>query len=79
MEAQPQGDTKAPNRGVASVTMDGVSLGTIDLYSPEIEWQTRQRFCCFSAGRHVAVIRVTGQSDPRSTGRYIDLDSFIVE
>jgi len=71
--------TKAPNRGMASVTVDGESRGTVDLYSSAIEWQTHTRFCCFAPGRHVAVIRVTGQSDPRSTGRFIDLDSITVE
>jgi hypothetical protein len=71
--------TKAPNRGMASVAVDGVEQGTVDLYSPRIEWQSRTRFCCFPAGRHVAVIRVAGRADPRSTGKFIDLDSFTVE
>ena len=71
--------TKAPNRGIASVTVDGVVQGPVDLYSPQIEWQSHTRFCCFPAGRHVAVIRVTGKADPRSTGTFIDVDSFVVE
>ncbi len=71
--------TKAPNRGIAEVTIDGVPKGTIDLYSPEIEWQTRVRFCCFGAGRHLAVVRVTGQAAPKARGTFVDLDSFIVE
>jgi len=71
--------TKAPNRGVASVTVDGESRGTVDLYSSAIEWQAHTRFCCFAPGPHLAVIGVTGQSDPRSTGRFIDIDSFTVE
>jgi glycosyltransferase involved in cell wall biosynthesis len=71
--------TKAWNRGLASVTIDGISQGTIDLYSPNIEWQSRQKFCCLGAGRHVAAIRVVGQSNPKSKGNFIDLDSFVVE
>jgi hypothetical protein len=51
----------------------------VDLYAPKVEWQSQTRFCCFAAGRHTATIRVTGQSDPRSTGTFIDLDSFTVE
>jgi hypothetical protein len=30
-------------------------------------------------GKHVVVIRVLGQNSPRSTGRFVDLDSFRVE
>jgi len=71
--------TKAPNRGLAEVIIDGGSQGTIDLYSPKVEWQTHTRFCCFAAGKHVAVIRVVGRANPKSTGVYIDLDSFTVE
>ena len=71
--------TKAANRGIASVTVDGVDHGTVDLYSAETQWQSRIRFCCFSAGHHEAVIRATGLADPRAKGRFIDLDSFTVE
>jgi hypothetical protein len=71
--------TKAPNRGLAEVIIDGSSQGTVDLYSPNIEWQTHTRFCCFEAGKHVAVIRVAGRANPKSTGLFIDLDSFTVE
>ena len=71
--------TKALNRGIASVTVDGVEQGPVDLYSAETQWQSRTRFCCFAPGRHVAVLRLTGRADPRSKGTYIDLDSFTVE
>jgi len=71
--------TKAPNRGVAEVTIDGAVQGTIDLYSPIIEWQAHTRFCCFAPGRHVAVVRVTGRANPKSSGLFVDLDSFTVE
>jgi hypothetical protein len=71
--------TKALNRGLAEVTIDGTRQGTIDLYSPDVKWRAHTRFCCFAAGRHVAVIRVTGRANPRSTGVYVDLDSFTVE
>ncbi len=71
--------TKASNRGLASITIDDIGQGTIDLYSPTIVWRAEARFCCLSPGRHVAVIRVLGQNRPHSEGRFIDLDSFIVE
>ena len=71
--------TRAPNRGVAEVAIDGASQGTVDLYSDRIEWQTRQRFCCFQPGRHVFTIRVTGNANPKSGGRFVDVDSLVVE
>ncbi len=72
--------TKAPNRGIAEVTIDGVSQGPIDLYSARIEWQARRVLCCFRRGaRHVLKIRVTGQANAQSTGRYVDVDSLVVE
>ena len=71
--------TKAPNRGLAAITIDGVSKGAIDLYSPAVEWQSSSRFCCLGPGKHVVVIRVMGQNSPGSTGQFVDLDGFRVE
>ncbi len=71
--------TRAPNRGVAAVTVDGVDQSTLDLFSPTIEWQSARRFCCFPPGRHVIAIRVTGRHDPQSTGAFVDLDTFLIE
>jgi glycosyltransferase involved in cell wall biosynthesis len=71
--------TKAPNRGLAAIAIDGVSKGTIDLYSGAIEWQSSSRFCCLGPGKHELVIRVPGQNSPRSTGQFVDLDGFRVE
>ena len=71
--------TKASNRGLASITIDEIGQGTIDLYSPDIVWRAQARFCCLSAGRHVAVIRFLGQNRPESKGQFVDLDLFIVE
>src|SRR5262249_42599076 len=71
--------TKAPDRGVASVVIDGVPQGDFDLYSDPTQWQVRSRFCCFSPGKHEAVIRVLGKHSPGSTGNVVDLDSIVVE
>jgi hypothetical protein len=70
--------TKAPNRGLAEVTVDGTSQGTFDLYAPEVEWQTQQEICCFPAGRHLATIKVLGRSNPASKGWFVDVDSLTV-
>jgi hypothetical protein len=39
--------TKAPNRGMALVTIDGSSRGTLDLYAPQIVWQVRLLYSGF--------------------------------
>jgi hypothetical protein len=71
--------TKAFNRGKAEIMIDGNSAGTLDLFSPKIEWQMKTRFCCYSPARHVIVIRVTGESAHASKGQFVDVDSFLVE
>jgi hypothetical protein len=71
--------TKAPNRGIAAVSIDGAREREVDLYSARIQWQSRARFCCFAPGRHVATIKVTGKKSAAATGVFIDLDQLVVE
>jgi hypothetical protein len=71
--------TRAQNRGIAEITIDGVSQGTIDLYSPDVVWQSQQRYCCFPPGRHEAIIRVLGTHSSGSSGQYVDVDAIFVE
>ena len=70
--------TRAANRGIAAVTIDGAAKGTIDLYSVDPEWQSSAVFTGLGAGRHLLVIRVTGESRAGSTGKYVDLDALKV-
>jgi hypothetical protein len=70
--------TKAPNRGVARMEIDGVAHA-IDLYSPDVQWQARKEFCCLTPGRHLVVLRATGEKQPQSQGAFIDLDAFIAK
>ena len=60
--------TKAPNRGIATITIDGVPKGRFDLYSTTIQWQSRLRFDGLGPGRHVFVMHVTGESRPGARG-----------
>jgi hypothetical protein len=71
--------TKAPNRGLAEVIVDGVSKATIDLYSPKLEWQSHTVFDGLSTGRHVLEVRVSGKKNPASQDCYVDVDSIIIE
>jgi hypothetical protein len=71
--------TRASNRGIAEVWVDGRIKGRVDLYAPDTVWKSRQRFEGLGPGGHVIEIRVTGQRNPRSTGSFVDLDALIVE
>jgi hypothetical protein len=68
--------TKAFNRGIASLSIDGVAH-EIDLYAPVPQWQERLEFCCFPPGSHLVVLRATGRKRPEAKDAYIDLDAFI--
>lgn len=71
--------TKAPNRGIAEIWIDGARRLAVDAYSPRIEWQCHIRVCCLAPGRHEAVIRVTGRKQAASHARFVDMDALVVE
>jgi hypothetical protein len=66
-----------PDYGVASVTIDGQAREPLDLYLRELDWQHQTTFA-LQPGRHLAVVRVSGEKNPASTGTRVDLDSFQV-
>ncbi len=70
--------TKAFNRGIAEITLDGESQGTIDLYSPSVEWKTASPFRANGPGRHTLQIRVAGRKSASATDVFVDLDALIV-
>jgi hypothetical protein len=69
--------TKAPNRGMALVTIDGISRGTVDLYAPLIVWQVRAVFGGLPPGPHQAEIRVLGRHNSASSGDFVDVDALV--
>ncbi|HTA41678.1 MAG TPA: hypothetical protein VK789_04470 [Bryobacteraceae bacterium] len=69
---------KAPNRGFASVRIDGAPRDDIDLYSSTIDWQARTTFGGLSPGNHSLELMVSGRKDAAATDRYIDVDALIV-
>ncbi len=70
---------RAPNRGIARVTIDGVARGDFDLYGAGAQWRQRLTFGPLAPGRHLAVIRVTGGRRPAAEGAFVDLDAFEVK
>ena len=71
--------TKAPNRGIAEIWLDGTRRAVVDGYSAGIEWQRNFRVCCLAPGRHEGIIRVTGRKQAASEAAFVDLDALIVE
>jgi len=70
--------TKAFNRGMADVTIDGAHKATVDLYSAETKWQSRSMFK-LDRGRHLAVIAILPDKNPKSSNTFIDVDGFEVQ
>jgi hypothetical protein len=71
--------TKALNRGIAEVKIDGGPAVRINQYSASTQWQEKQRFGGLSPGAHTMEVRVSGDKDPASGGLFVDLDAFDVE
>ncbi len=70
--------TKAFNRGLAEMTIDGAARGVIDLYAPAPVWQAAFRFDGLAPGEHVAVLRVLGRHNPAASDSIVDVDAFRV-
>ncbi|GAB4579289.1 MAG: hypothetical protein Fur0022_20270 [Anaerolineales bacterium] len=70
--------TKAYNRGIATVTIDGnIQPQNLDLYSSTIQWQQEKTYN-LAMGFHTIHIMVTGTKNPNSSDYFIDVDRFIV-
>ncbi|MRS12217.1 MAG: murein L,D-transpeptidase [Actinobacteria bacterium] len=66
-----------PQFGIASVSIDGNTVGQVDLYSPSV--QTRRTVYStgeLAWGLHTVVIGWSGQKNPAATGTYISYDAF---
>jgi hypothetical protein len=70
--------TKALNRGMAEVFIDGQSSGEVDLYSPETIWQSSTSFRAPNDGDHILEIKLLARKNPQSSGAYIDVDELVV-
>ena len=70
--------SKAFNRGIAEIRLDGIARGDIDLYSSSIVWQARTAFRDLTPGKHTFEVTVSGRKDAAATDRYVDVDAFVV-
>ncbi len=70
---------KSPYYGRAKVILDGVNLGTVDLYSAKEVWQQKVWSKTFAtSGAHTLVISWTGQKNPLAKATNIGADAFDV-
>jgi hypothetical protein len=68
--------SKGPAFGRASVSIDGTSMGTVDLYRASQVWQTSIPFSDLGAGPHTMVIHVLAQKASASSGKKVVVDGF---
>jgi hypothetical protein len=71
--------SKGPGRGKARIELNGVTVGTIDLYAPTV--RTRQIVFArngLGAGVHTLRIVVLGTKNAVSTGKRVDLDAIAI-
>ncbi len=70
---------KSPVYGQAEVTVDGTSVGNVDLYSADVVWQqVVWQTGTLSVGPHVVTIAWTGQKAPAATDDNINVDAIEV-
>lgn len=69
---------KGRGYGQASVTIDGVLKGTVDLYASATAWRSAVPYAGLSAGAHTMVIKVLGTKRAAATGTRIVVDGFVV-
>ncbi|MCX6632898.1 MAG: hypothetical protein NTW28_35315, partial [Candidatus Solibacter sp.] len=70
--------TRAYNRGMASITIDGTPCGVIDLYSPVVGWHASTVFRGLGPGRHKALLRVLGRHSALASDSIVDVDAFVI-
>ena len=67
-----------PFEGRATVTIDGVNKGTVDLYASSLHWQVLESFGGLAYGSHTIVVTVQGTKDAVSKGTEVVVDAFPV-
>ncbi|HEY1778802.1 MAG TPA: type II secretion system protein [Solirubrobacteraceae bacterium] len=69
--------TYGPAQGIATVSVDGVSKGTIDMYSSTTKYQQINSVTGLSStGTHTLKILVSGTKNSRSSANTISVDAF---
>jgi hypothetical protein len=69
---------RGPGQGKASVTIDGVSKGIVDLYAPSTAFRAVVPYADLDPGTHTMVIKVLGTKNAAANGTRIVIDGFVV-
>jgi hypothetical protein len=69
---------KGKGYGKASVKIDGVSQGTVDLYKSTTVWQSLISYSGLGAGPHTLTVQPLALKNPAATGKVVVVDGFIV-
>ena len=69
---------RGPDRGVASVSIDGTLVQTLDLGASHSLPRDIVFAAHVAAGPHVLQVRVSGSNGPASTGNRVDIDAAVV-
>jgi hypothetical protein len=67
-----------PSDGMATVTIDGVSKGTFDLYASSVHWQLAKSFTGLVSGSHTIVITVLGTKNALAKSTNVIVDAYVV-
>ncbi|MEO8097308.1 MAG: hypothetical protein ABI811_06360 [Acidobacteriota bacterium] len=70
--------TRAVNRGIVEIRIDGEMVRRINLYAPQTTWKSSARLAGFSPGPHTLELIVTGRKDKKASGTFVDLDAVTV-
>jgi hypothetical protein len=68
-----------PAYGMASVSVDGVNMGTVNLYASSRHWQVAESYLGLAAGTHTILVTVLGTKKASSKGTQLVVDAFVVD
>jgi hypothetical protein len=64
-----------PSQGLASVSIDGSGIGTVNLYAPRTTYKVARLFRGLASGYHRITIKVLGKTgSPNGTGTWVSVD-----
>jgi hypothetical protein len=67
-----------PAYGRATVSIDGINRGRVDLYAPQVAWQAPKTYGGLASGNHTIVVAVSGTKNKASSAKNVVVDAFIV-
>jgi hypothetical protein len=70
--------TRALNRGIAEIRIDGKTHSRLDQFAAETAWQTASTFENLGPGNHTFEVRVTSDKNPQSSGYHVDVDRIVI-